>query len=217
MTAPGKIYAAMCAIMEEVPAIAKGRTNSGQGYKFRGVDDVYFALNTVLTKHKVFTLPKILNHTRETHLSNAGKELLYSILEIEYTFYCDDGSFVTASVVGEGMDSGDKASNKGMSVAHKYCLLQAFCIPTEDAKDPENDNHDIASKGSAGTSDQTLPLVTEPQLKRLTALQLKHGITDAQISSHLFGLKLGARSELNRSQYDELIKKIEAIKPQERK
>ncbi len=38
------------------------------------------------------------------------------------------------------MDSGDKASNKALSIAMKYALLQVFCIPTEDAKDPDADS-----------------------------------------------------------------------------
>ncbi|MFS0844210.1 MAG: ERF family protein [Roseburia hominis] len=30
------------------------------------------------------------------------------------------------------MDSGDKATNKAMSVAFKYACFQVFCIPTEE-------------------------------------------------------------------------------------
>ena len=35
------------------------------------------------------------------------------------------------------MDSGDKASNKALSIGLKYAMLQVFCIPTEDDKDPD--------------------------------------------------------------------------------
>ena len=40
-------------------------------------------------------------------------------------------------VVGEGMDSGDKATNKAMAIALKYACFQVFCIPTEEMKDPD--------------------------------------------------------------------------------
>ena len=50
--------------------------------------------------------------------------LLYSIVTMEYTMYAQDGSSITGQPVGEGMDSGDKASNKAMAVALKYFLLQ---------------------------------------------------------------------------------------------
>ena len=32
----------------------------------------------------------------------------------------------------QGRDTSDKATNKAMASAHKYALLQTFCIPTED-------------------------------------------------------------------------------------
>ena len=35
------------------------------------------------------------------------------------------------------MDSGDKATNKAMSVAFKYACFQVFCIPTEEMRDPD--------------------------------------------------------------------------------
>lgn len=44
------------------------------------------------------------------------------------------------------MDTGDKAANKAMSVAHKYALLQAFCIPTADSKDVEDDHHEVTEE-----------------------------------------------------------------------
>ena len=51
-----------------------------------------------------------------------------------------DGSEICATVIGEGMDSADKASNKALSVAYKYACFQMFCIATEEvaAADPDN-------------------------------------------------------------------------------
>jgi hypothetical protein len=37
------------------------------------------------------------------------------------------------------MDSGDKATNKAMSIAFKYACFQVFCIPTEEMIDPDKD------------------------------------------------------------------------------
>lgn len=138
-----KIYAAMSAVMADAEPIAKDRQNKMQGYSFRGIDEVYESLQAVLVKHKVFSLPTVLEQVREERVSKNGGLNIYSILKIKYTFYTDDGSSVEAVVIGEGMDNGDKASNKGMSVGHKYALLQAFAIPTKDPKDPENDSHDL--------------------------------------------------------------------------
>lgn len=146
MTEAPKIYAAMSAIMRDVESVSKDQKNVQQGYKFRGVDSVYLALHSVLAKHQVFTVSDILDEKSEERTSKGGSHLIYRILKIKYTFYAVDGSSVATVVIGEGQDSGDKASNKAMSVAHKYALLQAFCIPTEEAKDPEHDSHEVRPK-----------------------------------------------------------------------
>lgn len=137
---PGKIYGQMSKIMADAEPIAKDRKNLAQGYSFRGIDDVYACLQAVLAKHAVFTTSEILDDRTEERTSAKGSFLIYRILKIRYHFWADDGSSVPSEVIGEGQDSGDKASNKAMSVAHKYALLQAFSIPTQDPKDPENDS-----------------------------------------------------------------------------
>ncbi len=138
-----KIYAAISAIMADVGAVEKGRKNEQQGYYFRGIDEVYAALHLLLAKHGVFTVPEILDDRTEERTTKNGSHLIYRIIKIKYTFYASDGSSVAATVIGEGMDSGDKATNKAMSVAHKYALIQVFAIPTKDEKDPEVDSHEV--------------------------------------------------------------------------
>jgi hypothetical protein len=46
-------------------------------------------------------------------------------------------SSIRVQVVGEGMDTGDKATNKAMTIAYKYALRQTFLIETGD--DPDED------------------------------------------------------------------------------
>ena len=61
------------------------------------------------------------------------------------------------------MDSGDKASNKAMAIAHKYALLQLLAIPTEDAKDPDAETHHVVARSTpqpaaqAPTKPATMP------------------------------------------------------------
>lgn len=140
------IYKQIINVMSDCKAIGKNKKNSMQNYKFRGIDDIYNELQSILAKHGVFSVPHIISERSEERTTKNGGLLLYRILGIEYTFYAEDGSFIKCDVIGEGMDSGDKASNKAMSVAHKYALLQVFCIPTEEPKDPENENPEPAPK-----------------------------------------------------------------------
>ena len=76
---------------------------------------------------------------REERTTAKGGNLIYSIMKIKYTFYAEDGTSVSAVVVGEGMDSADKSSNKAMAVGMKYAMFQVFCIPTEEMPDTDSE------------------------------------------------------------------------------
>ena len=131
------IYEAITAIMAEVDAIDKSKKNKEQGFMFRGIDDVYNMVHPLLAKHGVFSIPEVMDERTEERKSARGGNLIYRMLKMKYTFFAQDGSNVAAIVIGEGMDTGDKASNKAMAVAHKYALIQIFSIPTCDLDDPD--------------------------------------------------------------------------------
>ena len=143
---PGLIFKQIPAIMSEIPSIGKDRKNTGQGYNFRGIDDIYNFIQPLLAKHSVFMTAEILDDRHEERTSKGGTAMMYRVLKIRYSFVASDGSSVATDAVGEGMDSGDKASAKAMSIAQKYAILQTFLVPTEDPKDPENDNHEVTPK-----------------------------------------------------------------------
>ena len=146
----GLIYQQIPKVMASIEAIAKGRDNIQQGYKFRGIDDVYKEVKNVFAEHKIFTTTEVLDVKREERQTSKGGHLIYSILKVKFTFYAEDGSNVYSITIGEGMDSGDKASNKAMAIAHKYAITQIFVIPTEDAKDPEHDSHYLKPEIKSG-------------------------------------------------------------------
>jgi hypothetical protein len=144
-TAPsGKIHAAMCDILGELDAIGKNARNQQQGFNYRGIDDVYNAINPLLAKHRVYMTAQVIGKTREERTNAKGTVLAFTCLHMRYRFVAEDGSFAETEAEGEGMDSGDKSSNKSMAVAHKYALLQAFCIPTKDLDDPDAETHEVA-------------------------------------------------------------------------
>ena len=147
------IYEAISAVMAEIGAVGKNST-SQQGFKYRGVDAVMNAINPALVNHKVFIVPEVLEQTREERHTAKGGLLLYSICKIKFTFYAEDGSHVEAITVGEGMDSGDKATNKAMAVAFKYACFQVFCIPTEEMVDPDAEVHTLAAETPAQEAPQ---------------------------------------------------------------
>lgn len=147
------IYQALAAIMRESDAIGKDQQNRQQGFKFRGIDDVYNSLHHLFAKHGVVTMPEILSAERQERTNDRGTVLAFSLLRMKYTFYAEDGSCISCVVQGEGMDSGDKATNKAMAIAHKYALIQALMIPTQDEKDPDSEVHTVKPKTQAPEKD----------------------------------------------------------------
>jgi hypothetical protein len=144
----GKIYAAMAGVMNDMVAIGKDKKNQQQGFNYRGIDDAYNALQPIMAKNGVFNTPEVLEKWREERTNAKGTILAFTVLRMKYTFYADDGSHVSCIVEGEGMDSGDKSSNKAMAIAHKYALMQTFCVPTEITDDPDAQVHEVGPRFS---------------------------------------------------------------------
>lgn len=183
-----KIYKQITAVMNDLEAITKNRKNQSQGWTFRGIDDVYNAMHPLLAKHGVFTVPEVLEERTEEKTTRNGGLSIYRILKIKYHFFAEDGSNVAATVIGEGMDPGDKASNKAMAVAHKYALMQVFAIPTEEAKDPDFDHHDLVPRPTTYQG-------TEVQKGVLFSLFKSVNVTDPAfmgvIATKLIGVPMG--------------------------
>lgn len=146
------IHQAIASIMRGMVAIGKTKSNQQQGFKYRGIDDAYNALQPLLAENGVFTVPEVLERVREERINKNGTVLAFTCLRIKYTFYSEDGSSVSCIVEGEGMDSGDKSSNKAMAVGHKYALLQTFMVPTEITDDPDAQVHEIKPARSQQTA-----------------------------------------------------------------
>lgn len=144
-TISADIHARMVAVMRDLGAIGKDKKNEAQGFKYRGIDDVYNAINPILAKHGVYMSATVVSKTREERTNAKGTVLAFTCLHMRYQFRAEDGSCVETEAEGEGMDSGDKSSNKAMAVAHKYALLQAFCIPTQDMPDSDAEVHEVTA------------------------------------------------------------------------
>lgn len=172
---PGKIYEAINKIMAELNVIPKDKKNKEQGYAYRSIDSMYVSIHDLLVKHKVFLTKEILNSFREERETRSGGTLIYSALDIKFTYHSvEDGSFITDVVRGEGMDSGDKSSNKAMSAGYKYTFTQVFCIPTDEkGKDSEEDDHDVKPKATPGQINFIKSLLEKTTLAGATVDDIK--------------------------------------------
>ena len=163
----GMIHKQLTAIMADIEAIGKNRQNVQQQYSFRGIDDVYLALHPLLKKHDVIMLPEILEIHHEERQSRSGGTLIYCMIKARYHYTAKDGSSIPCTVAGEGMDSGDKSTNKAMSAAQKYALIQTFLIPTDEPKDSEVDSPEVEPRKEKPKKDEP---ITQDQVIRINDL-----------------------------------------------
>jgi hypothetical protein len=155
------VYQCIAKVSEKLAkdGIAKDRKNDQQGYKFRGIDDVYNALAPILAEFGLVVIPRILSRQVTERTTQKGGVLFYVVVEAEFDFVsAGDGSKVTVRTFGEAMDSGDKATNKAMSAAYKYAAMQTFCIPTEGNNDADHTTHEVAAKAPDGYADWLVDL-----------------------------------------------------------
>lgn len=145
-----KVYQAINAVQASLAkvGISKARNNATQGYKFRGIDDVYNVVSPLMAEHGLCILPRMLSRECVERINKKDTALFYVTVEAEFDFVAaEDGSRHTVKTYGEAMDSGDKATNKAMSAAYKYALMQAFAIPTEGDNDADAHTHEVKPAG----------------------------------------------------------------------
>jgi hypothetical protein len=134
------VYKAICAVMADLATdgIAKDRDNQQQGFKFRGIDDVYNALADRLARHGLCIMPSYSDRQVVERQTKSGGVNYDVTIVGDFDFVdASDGSSHHVRFVGEASDLGDKATNKAMSAAYKYAALQTFCIPTEGDNDAD--------------------------------------------------------------------------------
>jgi hypothetical protein len=238
MTEIAKVYAAISNVQKELATfgIEKGRRNQQQGYAFRGIDDVYNALATLLAKYRLVIIPRLVDRSVSERETQKGGTLFSVVVTVEYDFVsAEDGSKHTAKVAGEAMDSGDKATNKAMSAAYKYLCLQTFCIPTEGDNDadastpPEVRGKALGKRSAHGANKppagdvpsaagvaadaasgeaQGQDVITEQERQNLYHVCRANGMTDATFKDMIIFYGFKSSKDVTREVYEEILEKM---------
>ena len=139
------IAQALSEIMKAVGGIAKKDKNTAQGFNFRGIDAVVNAVSPALQKFGVVVIPSVEEYEYQTVEIGRNRTAMGHVkVKVSYTFIGANGDAIKATVVGEAMDSGDKATAKAMSVAFRTALLQSLALPTDEA-DPDAQSYERSS------------------------------------------------------------------------
>jgi hypothetical protein len=139
------IAQALSEIMKAVGGIAKKDRNQAQGFNFRGIDSVVNAVSPALQKFGVVVVPSVEEYDYQTVEIGRNRTAMGHVrVKVTYTFIGVNGDTIKATVVGEAMDSGDKATAKAMSVAFRTALLQSLSLPTDEV-DPDATSYERSS------------------------------------------------------------------------
>ncbi len=130
------VVEALALVMDEVQSISKSSRNEFQNFNFRGIDAVMNAVGPAFRKHGVVCVPIATSYADEHYQAKGGSNMRSVTLTVTFRFYGPAGDWIDAQVCGESADAGDKSIPKAHSVAYRTLLLQALCIPTDEA-DPD--------------------------------------------------------------------------------
>ena len=210
------IYRSIAGVIADVGAVGKDKENKQQGFKFRSIDDVYNALHPALAKNKVVIVPNILSRDVNELQTARGTVMHHVICTIKFTFFAEDGSSIESTLVGEALDTGDKATNKAMAIAYKYACFQVFCIPTSDMADPDADavnglqttgNPPQAQQGgTAPAADMRTAKVNGEMIRRLQGELARTGVQESQVNDTF---KVGKISDLSVEQYNKAMRRLQ--------
>ena len=134
------VIEALAAISAELPAIAKvpHPSESGKGitYAYRGIEEITAHAQQLFAKHGVVVVPQV-HHREVKDIIVNGNPWTDTFLEVYWSIYGSGGveDVVQAATFGQGRDNSDKGTNKAMTQAFKYLLLDMLMI-----SDPSDDN-----------------------------------------------------------------------------
>lgn len=134
---PTNVVQALALVIRDLPAIGKDLQASAQqgGYSYRGIEAVTREAAPLLAKHGVVFAPHRVEWLEPRELVINSKPWTDERALVTYRVYGPGGpeDFIEVGVMGIGRDNSDKGTNKVLTQAFKYALLQTLCIA--DGKD----------------------------------------------------------------------------------
>lgn len=118
------------------PVGKEGKMTGHASYSFRKADDVINAVSPVFADLGIVMIPQIVESEYVQGQTRNGSPQMWCRLTVSFTFFGPKGDSVTASTIGEALDTSDKSTNKAHTAALKNALTQVLLLPFE-GDDPE--------------------------------------------------------------------------------
>lgn len=130
------IHTAMARVYEKVSYVQK-ETKGGLGYSFASERAIIETLRPAMVENGIIVhVVEIRDVEREAFQTrNGGTSNRTTMLAVVRFAHAPSGTHIDVQALGEGVDVGDKSSNKAMTIALKYALRQTFMLETGDDPD----------------------------------------------------------------------------------
>lgn len=125
-----ELHKAILCVMKEIGYVQKeGKVEFGKTkYNYAGEADLIRAIRPIMIENNLDMYPSGISD-----INIVGSKV---VAKYEFTMvHVESGESMVICALGEGMDSGDKASYKAATGALKYALRQTFIIETGDDPD----------------------------------------------------------------------------------
>lgn len=203
------IQQALVAVMADVGAIPKtGRADPSMGgYRFRGIDQFYEAIQPALIAHGVVLEPQVIACERSTYRTSSNREMQVTLVTLRVAFIGPGGDRIEAVAIGEGSDASDKSATKAMSTAMKYALMQTLAVPVEGEHDADQGQTEARGNGSVPSA----PMATTEQRTEIDDLRREMNETQTAEANAWFKAQKYHMASLTATQASALIAKLTAI------
>lgn len=165
------VIEALLRVMRDLPAIGKDDRAAPEqgGYAYRGIEGITKHAQILFAKHGVVFVPSVESWERDEVIVGRDKAWHDDRLRVTYTVYGPGGAddnIVVGPIAAIGRDGADKGTNKCMTQAFKYALLQVLCI-----SDKADDNDGVTVEADyASPADPENDPITREQIAAIRSL-----------------------------------------------
>ncbi len=133
----------LSAIMRDSGYLKQEGRNQAQNYNYLSEEQLVFKLRELMNKHGVVMIPTVRSYEidrveRKAYKGDTPPPFIMATVTVDYKIIDGDtGDAATGSMIGTGIDGGDKHIYKAITGANKYFLMKLFQIPS--GNDPEKE------------------------------------------------------------------------------
>lgn len=128
----GELFEALAEAAGRMSALPKDQENEQQRFAFRSIDAIVGHAKPILKDLGIAIIPTGAVASYEAVTSGKGTQGWRCTCRATYIVGHKSGKFITAGMIGEAIDYGDKSTTKAAQMAYKYLLTELLGIGSDD-------------------------------------------------------------------------------------